>query len=831
MIGERHPQGNVWLAHDLSRLGQSLEFAGKFSEARTQYEKALAIYQRVHRDKEHRDIAASMHNLACCLHALGDYAAARGLHEDALAMKHRRFPRGHDTVAISLHDLALVLASQGDYREARRRHEESLAMRRRLYRHPNGHKRIAASLDGLASLLHAQGERQQALTYYNELLPMLQHLYPADRFPRGHAQVAAALSNLGTLLHSLGDFAAAERMLAKALAMKRTLYPEDEYPDGHPDLAFGLSWMGIAHGSLGNYEKAHKFARQALDMSRRFYAQGHPQLAAVVSSFGVSCYCLGDYDGACEHLSEALRMTRTLYPPDLYPHGHRELTYILHNLADALASQGQDLKQARRHFEEALEMQQRLREAFAATAAESEALNFVAQQIATRDLLIWFSKQFDQPIDQLYARLWHERGAVQQIIARRQRWLASGQPAEVRDQFKKYADTRRELAELILAPVHPGKDQATQRRKKLKDLSREKEELERKLAAMVPEFRRQLALRRSSHTDLVDALPQGSVFVSLWRYYDRHHGKNRRGREGVRFVPSYIAFVLRPNLPIAFADLGPAEPIDKAVEQWRGDIAASQPTSAAAGVLSRLVWAKIAEQMPAETDTIYLCPDAALTRLPWAALPGKQKNTVLLEDYALALVPHGPFLLGQLQHNRATDIGTGRVLAVGDADYDASPDPGPGAGQWAQISRRRAAGDAADRTWDPLPGTADELAMIARMAQPRPVQKLDKSRASTPRVLALLPTARYAHFATHGFFAGPEVRSILQLDEQEFRRFSMFRVGERSTVVGRNPLVMSGLVLAGANRPRPEDDGGLLTGEALASLPLTPPGPGRALRL
>ena len=50
---------------------------------------------------------------------------------------------------------------------------------------------------------------------------------------------------------------------------------------------------------------------------------------------------------------------------------------------------------------------------------------------------------------------------------------------------------------------------------------------------------------------------------------------------------------------------------------------------------------------------------------------------------------------------------------------------------------------------------------------------------------------------------------------------------ERRTVAGRNPLVLSGLVLAGANLPRAKDsygiaqgDGGILTAESIAGLPL-----------
>jgi len=31
--------------------------------------------------------------------------------------------------------------------------------------------------------------------------------------------------------------------------------------------------------------------------------------------------------------------------------------------------------------------------------------------------------------------------------------------------------------------------------------------------------------------------------------------------------------------------------------------------------------------------------------LPWAALPGRKKDTILLEDHVLVLAPHGHFLL------------------------------------------------------------------------------------------------------------------------------------------------------------------------------------------
>src|SRR5262249_14135890 len=76
----------------------------------------------------------------------------------------------------------------------------------------------------------------------------------------------------------------------------------------------------------------------------------------------------------------------------------------------------------------------------------------------------------------------------------------------------------------------------------------------------------------------------------------------------------------------------------------------------------------------------------------------------------------------------------------------------------------------------------------------------------------------------HGFFADATVRSVLQLSEEDYQRG---RRGDRVGVGSRSPGVLSGLVLAGANRPPPKDpkelarhDSGILTAEAIAALNL-----------
>jgi CHAT domain-containing protein len=84
--------------------------------------------------------------------------------------------------------------------------------------------------------------------------------------------------------------------------------------------------------------------------------------------------------------------------------------------------------------------------------------------------------------------------------------------------------------------------------------------------------------------------------------------------------------------------------------------------------------------------------------------------------------------------------------------------------------------------------------------------------ASSERVLGELGRVRYAHLATHGFFADEQFRSAFRLDPELFRfeRGGLERVGAGAS----NPMVMSGLVFAGANRPNIPGRG-VLTGEDL----------------
>src|SRR5262249_1381334 len=153
-----------------------------------------------------------------------------------------------------------------------------------------------------------------------------------------------------------------------------------------------------------------------------------------------------------------------------------------------------------------------------------------------------------------------------------------------------------------------------------------------------------------------------------------------------------------------------------------------------AAELRRLVWAPLAKHLPRGTRTVYVAADGNLARFAFAALPGGKPGTVLLEELAIGYVPHGPFLLEHLRYPPPSAKGPGKALLVGGVAYDA---PGGKGGA----------------PWPTLKATVQELAELKALARGRPLLALAGPEASTERLLKELPAARYAHFATHGFFA------------------------------------------------------------------------------
>jgi CHAT domain-containing protein/tetratricopeptide (TPR) repeat protein len=551
-------------------------------------------------------------------------------------------------------------------------------------------------------------------------------------------------------------------------------------------------------------------------MYRRLHKADHPDVAASLNNLGGVLQNQGEYARALEQCRLGLQMDQRLYPKDRYPNGHPALAASLNNLALGLQNQGK-YSDAEPLVREALHMYRALSESDVTVRSEEGALTLVRTQRLAPDGFLSNARAMHHDPAEVYPEVWTSKAALTRVYERRTLAArATSADPRVPALLDRLKDRRRRRADLILAPTLGSSAAREQRATDLARYAKEIEELDGALRPLLPAVARADQLAKATPADLQKVLPMDAAVVDFLRSNLVEQDPEKPGADGVKRAVHYLAFVVTKD-KVSWVDLGPAQPIETAITAWRRAITTRKdiPPELPARVRG-LTWARIRKELPPSVKVVYLCPDLALCRVPWAALPGDEPDTVLLEDYAIAVLPHSPFLLDKLSPpDRPAERPNG-VLVVGGVDYDAHPlrsAPLPAPRGEPPLTLRR------NSRWPPLPATAAEASGVANAAARKKFasRTLEGEKATTSAVLAELPQARCVHLATHGFFADSEFRSAFRLEPEPFQRTLR---GERVGTGGLSPMVLSGLVFAGANR---SDTPGrsVLTGEALVDLNLS----------
>jgi len=431
---------------------------------------------------------------------------------------------------------------------------------------------------------------------------------------------------------------------------------------------------------------------------------------------------------------------------------------------------------------------------------EVQTYQFLEANRPPSDLLLslYRNKSQDHALD-AYEVIWRSKAlATRQLTERRQLVQAASARPETARLAQQLQTTRQQLARVSLSV--PPENAVEQRRQQLVELTQRKEDIERELARLSEPFRRAREADSTSVAELVRRLPAWTVVVDLverWQWTPSHKVAEPWGRKR-----GYDAFVLRPaerdpGWSAKWLELGDADTLDALLGRW---IASVRPGGRADRALAKQVRDRLWEPIEAalgECRTVILIPDGRLALVPWNALPGQRPDSYLIEDYALAQAPYGQFVARLLTDPAPQGNG---FLLVGGIDY------GPG-GKWANLN-----------------GTAVEVAQLAKL-KPGPETVLRTGQSATQSSLReLMPGRRYIHLATHGEFldVGPGQ------DGGRFLVTDSSSGGALFDVTARNPLVLSKLVLAGANRPVetnlagvPVGDDGFLTAEEVMGMDLS----------
>jgi CHAT domain-containing protein len=771
VIGDQHPD----YAIGLGNLAEVYHALGKFQRAESLHRRALRIFAEAV-GTETPPYDNMLHNLSVLYLGLGDLARAEPLCQQVLHLREKVRGKRHPSFAISMETLGMIQHEMGDTASAAKLYEASLEIIAAALgkQHPD----YAVTLYNLANACEEMGQHARAEALIKESLEIIERVYT-----RQSLRYADGVKGLASLYHLMGRYADAEPLYQQASAIIETVLGREstEYA-GYLE---GQSWLALAKDEL---DRAESFAAQALEIRVRLLGKHHRQYVSSLGNLASVYYHKRDFARAEPLAAEALGILRA-------------------HLDEAVVIQSQR-QQHLHQFESARQLYQYL--SIAASA------NQFARS-AWEQHLNW-------------------KGAV---FVRQHEYQQIMRDTELEGLWRSLQETTGQLSTLALHQprVTPTgaklEEQGSSRRKReqwstdLLTLAARKESLEKELSQNSDAFRR--ARRFVAADQMQAALPDGTAlidFAEYWAFEDPVKGRNSE--------PQYLAFVARKNSDVAMIDLGPAKGIADSIKAWRepfysgydassGDQAALE----AAQVLRQRVWEPL-EPLVNGAETVLISPAGALGELPFAALPGRRPGTFLLEDYRLANVIVPSLLPAMLEQSRPSDRDRS-LLLVGNIDYaapisadnprgDVEPDP-----RTALVAARGTIGE-----WLALPHAAEEIGLIESvfLAQfgSAAVTRLAEREATEESLCQLAPQHANVHIVTHGFFADRRYRS----SEMAMRDATVGNDRTPFELLGRDPRIrawqpglLSGLVLAGANRPPAvQGQDGILTAEEVAYLPL-----------
>ncbi len=781
--GERHPlHANSLLTHAIL-----LKHTASAREALPVARKG----ERLIRDalgRKHPDHASALMTLAEILGAAGHHAEAADTARQAVAGAAALGER-HPRHAAALVRLAEVLEAQGSSAEALQAALRAVALTRLAQgeRHPT-HVR---ALEALAGVHHSAGDHRRALQIQRDALALCREVQG-----EGSLRYATLLLSHGDTCLEIGDYARALANLhagvkaAAAASGERSLIHANALSSlanalvrlGKPDQALAtqqtalrtlealgetgtqphlaaLTSLAVHYSVTGRYDEALRLAAHAAHLSPKTLGANPADVAAADYNLASVRQRRGEHALARAGFERGLGLIHSALG-ERHPHYVRGLIglatscELTRRRSAALPLAWHAYRLSRLYIEET-----------AGALSEQQHLSLEAYQFAAFHLLLNLAGGCAHD-EACHDALLATKAAVFRRQALRRLLLDEDDP-ETRRLIERVRQAGRQVAALTQAG--PSREDADAWRAALQKSQLERERAEADLAGRSERFRAHAASPRSA--DVAAALPPGAALIDFVLY--KHFLFRPKGDPERQ--PRLAAFIVRRGADPVRIDLGPAAPIAADVAAWRREAAAMRPLTKGSALRSA-VWEPLLKYLGG-ADTVLISPDGFLSGLPFAALPGAKPGTYLIEDVAIASVA-APATLPALLAPAPAPAARSPLL-VGAVEF----------------------GDGA--LWPTLPGTALEveaLEALARRAGGTP-SALSGKAATRAAVRARLAAAPAAHLATHGFF------TRLPSDAGE-------RIGTLRHV---SPATMSGLVLAGANAPRPGDDG-LLTALEVSEL-------------
>ena len=780
VFGKEHAE----YANSVSNFGTLYQAMGLLERADTLYRQALKIREKTI-GKENPSYAASLNNMAILNRMMGRFDEAEALYKESMEIRERTLGKDHPDYAASLNNLAVLYWATGQYEKVEPLHLECIKIREKIF--GKNSFEYTQSGNNLATFYKDMGQYEKAEKMYNEMMQI-----EAKVLGKEHPEYAICVNNLAILYMRLKQYAKAEPLYIEAKQIREKVLGKE-----HPDYANSCDNLGVLYAEMNQPEKAGKLFEEAKMLNEKIFGKSNPEYAG--SSSNLARYYLDQGQFA---LAEQLFLEAQLIFENSL--GKTSQDYINNTTDLAMLYWGlNNYKKANEYFAKAVKARDNNLKYIFRFASEKEKANYLKDFTDLDQKVASFALATNSLNKQgfLYNLSMSNRNAILSSSQQLRQTIINSGNITLLEKYDEWIHTREQLVFWLSKPVE-------ERLKRDSILEAKSNTLEQELTRSSADFKRQQ--QEINWKTVQQSLKPGEVSIEFMPF-QYHNGK--------KWVDSiyYTAFILKDKEEPELVYLFEERELDSVLASKGLPYNTSIDKLYTSPALYNIIW-KPLEIKLTEASRIFYAAAGKLHLLNFAAISMAGSKTIS-DKYKLIQLNTTASVINKSDE---TINSSDNILLYGGIIYSADSTSLIEAskkysfdGGLATRSMPLAFGGADEIPL--LPGTELEVDAIAQEAKrvgysAKTIKGLDANEESVKAANGKQSSAVF-HFATHGFFNPNPVHLS--------RKESLS--GGKAFMLSSDPLMRSGLMLAGANnvwagKPIKGIQDGILTGYEISNL-------------
>lgn len=803
LLGKKHTNyGTV-----ISSIANIKIEQGNYSEATQLLLEAISI-QENSVGKSNEQYIRTIQLLASCYSSTGQMKKAEELFIEAITTAEDIFGKLHPQYAVYLGNYGYFLTTKGDYHNA----EEMLntAWKIQVAAYGKEHSSNITLLTNMANLQVTQNNFKLAEEYYLQALKIAK-----THFTPEQSEYSNVLNNIAILYYHLGNYDKSEQYYIEALELRKKIYGEK-----HAEYSTSLNNLGTLYLSksaattnpndMNEWSlKAIAYFRQSMAIDSLLIGEDNPDVSAHYNNLGEAYRFRNDTSLSeklflqaialeekkwgidCSQSATSLQNLSILYTgmkkfekaetTALKALKAYEKTFgknstapvnVISNLAFIYESMGKSEK-AKENYLRSLKIHRDILEQNFSFLSESEKENYIHSISIYNDMFNTFalkSKANDQSITGIvYSNEIYNKGLLFRSSSRVKDIVLESKDVSLIATYQEWINTKQELSE-IYSSTDPN------RKNDLAAKEEKANELEKQLVVKSDDLKAELNKKNTDWKDIKSKLKTGQAAIEFI-----HFNYNDEYKQDLYCALIITSNSTYPEMTELFTDYQ----LDSLIGKYSGT--SYESVSALYGKqknlnveLFSLIWGYLEKSLTGINE-IYYSPTGKLHKISFSAL-GDMNGKYISDKYTLHQVNSTANLMEKSAEKMEPN--KSMVAMIGGVKYDTD--------------------NSDQHIWSYLPGTLTETEHIqSSLTKAGTKSEVFTADLATEEKLKMMDGEKspdILHVATHGFFFGDPEEQKVQLEKQvttvKFRGESR---GVKTLVENPNPLMRSGIVLAGAN--------------------------------